>query len=154
VIEVLRERLQAALKSATERTDEQAAATLRLVLAAVRERDHCARAAGASEGVSDAEIEALLREMVAQRTEQISRCESQARLDEVEQESAEIRILESFLPPKLGESETRAAVEEAIRAVGAAKLKDTGKVIAWLKQRHNGRMDFALARRLLCERLH
>lgn len=150
---MLRERLQAALKSATERTDEQAAATLRLVLAAVRERDHCARAAGAGHGVGDAEIEELLRDMVAQRAQEIARCESQARLDEAEQESAEIRLLESFLPPKMGESETRAAVEEAIRAVGAAKLKDTGKVIAWLKQRHNGRMDFALARRLLCERL-
>lgn len=150
---MLRERLQAALKSATERTDEQAAATLRLVLAAVRERDHCARAAGAGQGLGDAEIEDLLREMVAQRAEQISRCESQARLDEAEQETAEIRLLESFLPPRLDESQTRAAVEEAIRAVGASKLKDTGKVIAWLKQRHNGRMDFALARRLLCERL-
>ncbi len=153
MIEVLRERLQAALKSATERTDEQAAATLRLVLAAVRERDHRARAAGAGQGLGDAEIEDLLREMVAQRAEQISRCESQARLHEAEQETAEIRLLESFLPPRLDESQTRAAVEEAIRAVGASKLKDTGKVIAWLKQRHNGRMDFALARRLLCERL-
>ena len=50
--------------------------------------------------------------------------------------------------------ETRAAVEEAIREVGASKLKDTGRVIAWLKERHDGRMDFALVRKLLCERLH
>lgn len=150
---VLRERLQAALKDATSRTDERAAATLRLVLAAVRERDLSARADGSAQSIGDAEIEALLREMVAQRTEEIARCETQARLDLAEQESEEIRLLESFLPPKLGEPETRAAVEEAIRAVGAVKLKDTGRVIAWLKQRHNGRMDFALARRLLCARL-
>ncbi len=151
---MLRERLQAALKSATERTDEQAAATLRLVLAAVRERDLCARAAGASQGLADSEIEQLLREMVAQRTREIRRCESRARLDEAEQESAEIKLLESFLPPKMTEEETRAAVEEAIRAVGAAKLKDTGRAVAWLKERHDGRMDFTLARKLLCERLH
>jgi hypothetical protein len=150
---VLRERLQAALKDATARTDERAAAMLRLILAAVRERDLGARAGGSGQGLGDAEIEALLREMVAQRTDEIARCESQARLDQAEQESEEIRILESFLPPKLGEPETRAAVEEAIRAVGAVKLKDTGRVITWLKQRHNGRMDFGLARRLLCDRL-
>lgn len=150
---MLRERLQAALKDASARADERAAATLRLILAAVRERDHCARAAGTAQTVPDSEIEELLREMVAQRTDEIVRCESRARLDQAEQESDEIRILESFLPPRLGESETRAAVEQAIREVGAVKLKDTGRAIAWLKQRHNGRMDFGLARRLLCARL-
>lgn len=151
---MLRQRLQAALKEATERTDERTAAMLRLVLAAIKERDHCLRATGQAQAVGDEEIEELLREMVAQREAEIAKCESQARLEQAEQESQEIGILQSFLPPRLGEAETRAAVEDAIRAVGATKLKDTGKVIAWLKERHDGQMDFRLARRLLCERLH
>jgi uncharacterized protein YqeY len=92
--------------------------------------------------------------MVAQRRREIVRCEACARVDVAEQEAEEIGVIEQFLPPRMSQAEIDSAVETAIKDVGATKLKDTGKVIAALKQRYNGQMDFACAKRLLCERLH
>jgi uncharacterized protein len=151
---VIRERLNAALRDAAETGEPRALATLRLILAAVRERDHCAREAGSAEGLSDGEIRAMLQDMVTQRHEEIARCEACARVDRAEQEAEEISVIEQFLPPKMSEAEIGGAIEAAIEAVGATKLKDTGKVIAALKERYNGQMDFACAKRLLCQRLH
>lgn len=151
---MLRERLHAALKDATENGEQRSVSTLRLILAALRERDHCAREAGAAEGLSDREIRAMLQDMVGQRRREIQRCESCARVDLAEQEAEEIGIIEQFLPPPMSPIEIATAVDACIRAVGASKLKDTGKVIAALKERYNGQMDFACAKRLVCERLH
>lgn len=151
---MLRERLNAALKDASEAGEQRAVATLRLILAAVRERDHCAREAGDGEGLSDDEIRAMLRHMVEQRRQEIARCESHAQLELAEREAEEIRVIEQFLPPRMSEAEIADAVTSAIDAVGATKLKDTGRVIAALKERYNGQMDFACAKRLLCQRLH
>lgn len=150
---MLRERLNAALKDAVAAGEQRAAATLRLILAAIRERDRVAREAGAAEGLDEAEIVVMLQDMVAQRRQEIARCEACARVDRAEQEAEEIRVIEPFLPPKMSQDEIRAAVEAAIEALGATRLKDTGKVIAALKERYGGRMDFACAKRLLCERL-
>ncbi len=151
---MLRERLHAAFKDANERGDERALATLRLVLAALKERDHCSRSAGAAEGMADEDIRAMLRDMVEQRKAEIGRCECCAQLDLAEKEAEEIGILERFLPAPMSDSEIGAAVELAIRELGATRLKDTGRVIATLKERFNGQMDFTRAKRLLCERLH
>jgi uncharacterized protein YqeY len=96
----------------------------------------------------------MLEDMVAQRRQEIARCEACARVDRAEQEAEEIGIIEQFLPARMSEQEIGGAVEAAIQAVGATKLKDTGKVIAALKERYNGQMDFACAKRLLCQRLH
>lgn len=154
VTELLRERLSAALKDAAETGDERAAATLRLVFAALKERDQCARDRGMAAGLDDAAIVAMLRDMVAQRRIEINRCETCANLDRAEQEAEEIRILERFLPTRMSEAEIDQAVEAAIRDLGATKLKDTGRVIAALKERFDGQMDFASAKRRLCQRLH
>jgi uncharacterized protein YqeY len=151
---MLRERLNTALKNAMVADNQRAVATLRLILAALRERDHCAREAGAVEGLGEGEIRTMLRDMVTQRREEIARCEACARVDRAEQEAEEIGIIEQFLPPRMSEAEIGSAVEAAIRSVGATRLKDTGRVIATLKERYNGQMDFARAKRLLCERLH
>jgi uncharacterized protein len=151
---MLRDRLNAALKDAMETGDHRSVATLRLILAALRERDHCAREAGAVEGLGEGEIRTMLRDMVSQRREEIARCEACARVDRAEQEAEEIDIIERFLPPRMSEAEIGSAVEAAIQSVGATRLKDTGRVIATLKERYNGQMDFARAKRLLCERLH
>jgi len=150
---MLRERLNAALKDAMEAGEQRAVATLRLIHAALRERDHCAREAGVPEGVTDPEIRAMLRAMVDQRRQEIARCEACARVDLAEQEAQEIGVIERFLPPPMSEAEVGAAVEAAIADIGAKRLKDTGKVIAALKERYDGQMDFARAKRLLCERL-
>jgi uncharacterized protein len=151
---VIRERLQAALKDATESGEQRAIATLRLIQAALRERDHCARDAGTAEGVGEHEIRTMLADMVAQRRQEIARCEACARVDRAEQEAEEIGIIEQFLPARMSEQEIGGAVDAAIAAMGATRLKDTGKVIAALKERYNGQMDFACAKRLLCQRLH
>jgi uncharacterized protein YqeY len=151
---VLRERLNAALKDAMESGEQRAVATLRLILAAIRERDRCAREAGAADGLDDDEIRTMLQDMVAQRRQEIARCEACARVDRAEQEAQEIGVIEPFLPSRMSQAEIGAAVEAAIAAAGATRLKDAGKVIAALKQRYGGQMDFACAKRILCERLH
>ena len=151
---MIRERLQAALKDATEAGEQRAIATLRLIQAALRERDHCARHAGTGEQLGEGEIRVMLQDMVAQRRQEIVRCEACARVDRAEQEAEEIGIIEQFLPARMSEQEIGGAVQAAIEAVGATRLKDTGKVIAALKERYNGQMDFACAKRLLCQRLH
>lgn len=151
---MLRERLSGALKGAIDSGDERAAATLRLVMAAVKERDCCTGRTMNAGGISDEEIVTMLRDMVEQRRCDIPRCEETARLDQAEQETEEIAVLERFLPPRMSEGQMASAVEEIMRELGATKLKDTGRVIAALKQRYNGQMDFGTAKRLLCQRLH
>ena len=146
----LRTRLAQALKTAP---DGDGSATLRLVMAAVKERDHCARQAGVAEELDDAAIEAMLRDMVAQREVDIARCEEAARLDDAEQEQSEIEVLEQFLPQRMSDNEVDAAVDEMIGKVGAERLKDTGRVIAALKERYYGEMDFARAKRRVCQKL-
>lgn len=151
---MLRERLNAAYRDASEAGEQRMAATLRLILTALRERDLCARDAGVRDGLSDDDIRAMLRSMVEQRRQEIARCETCARLDQAQQEAEEIGIIEQFLPPRMSEEEIHSAVDAAIQSVGATRLKDTGKVIAALKERYNGQMDFTCAKRLLCQRLH
>ena len=150
----MRQRLQAALKEAADRSDERAAATLRLVWAAINERDQCAREEGESDGLSEDEIVQMLRDMVEHRRVEITRCENTARLELAEREAEEIDILQRFLPHKMNDQEIGSAVEKAIAELMATKLKDAGKVIALLKERFDGQMDFASAKRLLCQRLH
>lgn len=151
--DVLRDQLATALKSASEVGDERAVGTLRLVLAAISERDHCAREAGHQGGIGEDAILSMLKDMVAQRRAEIDRCESVARLELAEQEAQEIAVLERFLPARLSDDETQAAVDEAIRKMGATKLKDMGPILAELKQRYNGTMDVSTAKQMLCDRL-
>lgn len=151
---MIREQLKSAYQDADKGGDEVAAATLRLVMAALKERDHCARNEGAKDGIDDQAIIGLLQDMVVQRRDDICRCEVRARLDMAEKEAAEIAVLERFLPAQMSSEEIDDAVGEAIRETGATKLKDTGRVIATLKQRYNGHMDFKCAKRCVRQRLH
>lgn len=151
--DVLRDRLATSLTKAVDAGDERACGILRLVIAAVNERDHCARESGQGSGVSEEAILAMLKDMVAQRRLEIDRCESGARLDLAEQEEQEIKILEQFLPAQLNAEETLAAVESAIAELGATKLKEMGPVLTSLKAHYNGTMDVNLAKKLLCDRL-
>ena len=94
-----------------------------------------------------------LATMIDQRVVEINRCESMARLDQAAQEADEMAVLQQFLPPKMTSAEIDDAVDAVIDEVGARKLKDIGRVIATLKERYPGRMDFARAKRHSCERL-
>ena len=88
------------------------------------------------------------------RPEALRRAHAAKHLSETEREAEEIAILERFLPPRMSSNQTALVVEDIIRELGATKLKDAGRVIAALKERYSGQMDFATAKRLLCERLH
>jgi len=142
---MVRQEINEALKQAMRAKDETAVSTLRLIIAAVKDRDIAARAKGNTEGVPDDEIRSLLQTMVKQRRESIALYEQGGRLDLAETEQAEIRVIERFLPRQLGEQETRVAVEQVIDEIGADSLKDMGRTMAALRARYAGRMDFALA---------
>lgn len=142
---MLRNRLSEALKAALKAKDQRRVSTLRLILAAIKDRDIQARGDGLADGVSDEEILGVLQKMIKQRRESIEHYETAGRLELAEQEQEEIAIVQEYLPKPLTEAETEAAAREAIQELSAAGIKDMGRVMARLKERHAGRMDFAKA---------
>jgi uncharacterized protein len=141
----LREKINTALKEAMRARDAVRLGTLRLIGAAIKDRDIVARGEGRADGVTDAEIVAILARMVKQRQESIRAYEEGGRLDLAEGEAIEIAVIEGFLPRQLTEAETAQAIDAAIAETGAAGVRDIGRVMALLKERHTGTMDFAAA---------
>jgi uncharacterized protein YqeY len=150
---MLRARLNDDLKTALKAKDQLAVATLRLILAALKDRDIAARGKGNSDGVKDEEILELLQKMVRQRRESIEAYRNGDRQDLAEREAAEIEVIKRFLPEELDEAEVQSAVEQTIAELQADSVKDMGKVIGTLKQRYAGRMDFGKASQLVKQRL-
>ncbi|MEZ5774993.1 MAG: GatB/YqeY domain-containing protein [Hyphomicrobiaceae bacterium] len=143
---MLRERLGEELKSAMKAQDRRRTTTIRLILAAVKDRDLALHAdSDGRDRIGDAEIAELLTKMVKQRQEASATYAGAGRNDLVTQEQDEIAIIREFLPQQLSEEETRAAVIDVIADLNAGGLKDMGRVMAALKERHAGRMDFARA---------
>ena len=141
----MRNRLEEALKTATLSRDQRAMSTLRLILAALRDRDIAERSKGNLSGLSDEQIIALLHSMVKQRRESISLYESGGREDLARQEAEEITVIEQFMPPQMSEAEVDEAVGAVIAEAEARTLKDMGRVMAVLRERYAGRMDMARA---------
>ena len=141
----LRDRFNEAMKDAMRSKAVKRLSTVRLMLAAVKDRDIAARTEASREGISDEEILGLLAKMIKQREESAATYESGGRPELAAGEREEITIIREFMPRQLSAEETRAAVQEVIAATGAASLKDMGKVMAALKERHAGSMDFAKA---------
>ncbi|MBN2752762.1 MAG: GatB/YqeY domain-containing protein [Rhodospirillaceae bacterium] len=125
--------------------EELATSVLRLILAALKDRDIAERGKGREGGLSDEEIVGLLQSMVKQRRESIKMYEQGHRPELAGKEASEIEIIEGFLPRQMGDDEIRAVVESTIAEVEATALKDIGKVMAILRERHPGTMDFAKA---------
>lgn len=142
---MIRQRFNEALKSAMKARNERAVSTLRLILAALKDRDIAARGRGNTQGISEEEILAMLQAMTRQRRESIELYEQGGRLDLAEAEREEIAIIEGFLPKQMDEAATRSAVEQVIAEIGAKGLKDMGRTMAELKSRYAGQMDFAKA---------
>jgi uncharacterized protein len=117
---------------------------IRLIQAALKDKDIEARGAG-KEPLSDEEILALLQKMVKQRQESITMYEQGGRAELAQQERDEVTVISSYLPQQMDEAETKAAIEAAIAETGAASMKDMGKVVAALRAKYAGRMDFAKA---------
>jgi len=150
---MLRARLDEALKSALLAREGCAVATLRLVLATLKDRDIAERSKGNHSGIADDQILTLLQSMIKQRRESIALYERGRRDDLARQEAEEIAVIESFLPPQMGGEEMETVVSAIIDECGAKTLKDMGRVMGMLKTRHAGQMDFAAASSRVKERL-
>jgi uncharacterized protein len=150
---MLRDAFADRLKQAMKARDAGTVSAVRLILAGLKERDVAARGEGRPEGLSDADIGRMLQGMIRQRRESIALFEQGNRRDLADKERAEIAVIEGFLPQQMGEAETEAAVRAAIAELGASAVKDMGKVMAALRERHPGSLDLgrasAVARRLL-----
>ena len=138
----LRTRITASLKDAMKAKEAEKLATLRLINAAIKDRDIEARADGHEDGVGNDAVLAILGKMVKQRQESAKVYEEGGRLELAEKELNEITIIEEFLPRQLSEDEAAAAVDAAIAEVGADSIRDMGKVMGVLKSKYTGQMDF------------
>lgn len=138
----LREKVAASLKQAMRDKAADRLSTLRLINAAIKDKDIAARAEGNDEGVANSEVLAILGKMSKQRLESARAYEEGGRLDLAEREKAEIEVIEEFLPRQLSEEEAEKAVAEAVSEVGAQSIRDMGKVMAILKSKYTGQMDF------------
>ncbi|MCW8844180.1 MAG: GatB/YqeY domain-containing protein [Rhodobacteraceae bacterium] len=138
----LRNEINTALKQAMRDRAAERLSTLRLISAAIKDRDIAARGEGNEEGVGEDEVLAILAKMVKQRQESARTYEEGGRLDLAERELNEITVIEEFLPKQLDEAETVAAIEAAIAETGAGSIRDMGKVMGALKTKYTGQMDF------------
>ncbi len=150
---MLRTRLSDALKTAMKAKEGCAVSTLRLIHAALKDRDIAARGNGNMDGIGDDDILSLFQSMIKQRRESIDAYQRGGRMELAQKEAEEISIIEGFLPEQMSEEAIAAAVGEAISEIGAANLKDMGKVMAVLKETYAGCMDFGKASGLVKARL-
>ncbi|MEE8188341.1 MAG: GatB/YqeY domain-containing protein [Kiloniellales bacterium] len=150
---MFRTELNDALKVAMKARDKCAVSTLRLILAALKDRDIAARSKGTTDGIGMDEILEMLHKMVRQRKEAIEAYRKGGREELADQEAEEIEVIRRFLPKQLGESEIRGAVDEVIGELEASSIKDMGRVMGALKERYAGRMDFGQASAQVKERL-
>jgi uncharacterized protein YqeY len=150
---MLRTELNEALKTAMKARDQRAVSTVRLILAALKDRDIAARTKGVTDGIGEDEIIEMLHKMVRQRRESIELYEKGGRLELAQQEQEEIGVIERYLPKQMNEAEMADAVTAAIGETGASSVKDMGKIMGLLKQRFAGRMDFAKAGQLVKQKL-
>ena len=138
----LRSRINTAMKQAMKDKSAERLSTIRLINAAIKDRDIAARTEGKENGVGDDEVLAILAKMTKQRQESAKTYEEAGRLDLSERELAEIKVIEEFLPRQLTDSEIQSAVSEAINDLGASSIRDMGKVMGSLKSKYAGQMDF------------
>lgn len=149
----LRTRINAALKEAMKSKDAERLSTLRLVNAAIKDREIAQRGEGGEEAVGDAEVLAILGKMVKQRHESARAYEEGGRLELAQKELDEIKVIEEFLPRQLTPDEVSAALDAAMEEVGAASIRDMGRVMAALKAKYTGQMDFGAVGPMVKDRL-
>ncbi|WP_243371355.1 GatB/YqeY domain-containing protein [Microvirga solisilvae] len=149
---MLRDRFTAEMKEAMKAGDKGKLGAIRLIQAALKDKDIEARGNG-KEPLSDEEILALLQKMVKQRQESIAMYEQGGRQELADQEKNEVAVISAYLPKQMSEDETKAAIQAAIAETGAASMKDMGKVVAALRAKYVGQMDFAKASGLVKDML-
>jgi uncharacterized protein YqeY len=139
---MLRDRLNTELKEAMKAGDSATVSTLRMVNAAIKDKDIAARPAGNADGIGEPEILSLLQTMVKQRRESVALYTQGNRPDLVAKEEAEIAVIERYLPAQMDAAAMEQAVAAAIAEAGAVSVKDMGKVMGVLKAKYAGQMDF------------
>ena len=142
---MLREAITERMKTALRAKDTRTLSTVRLIMAALKDRDIAARTGGDRPQIPDSEVLRMLQGMVKQRRESIELYQKGNRPELAQQESEEIAVIESFLPQQMDEAGIEAAAKAAIAESGAAGIKDMGKVMAALRERHAGVIDLAKA---------
>jgi hypothetical protein len=150
---MIRDDIKAALVSAMKSGDKAATATLRLVQSALKNRDIELRGASGPPIEDDVLVAEVLQKMIKQRRESVALYEQGGRQELADSESAEIAVIEGFLPQQMSEEEAKAAIDAIVVETGAASVKDMGRVMAALKERHAGRMDMSKASGLVKARL-
>lgn len=140
-----REEFSAAQKEAMKNKDQLTLSTVRLIQAALKDKDIYARGLGNPDGISEGEILSMLQSMIKQRAESAKTYRDANRPELADKEDAEIKIIEGFLPKQMSEDEAAAAIEAVIKEIGAGDIKDMGKVMNELKARYAGQIDFAKA---------
>lgn len=149
----LRSRINSALKTAMKEKDATRLSTLRLINAAIKDKDIDARAEGQDEGVGDAQVLSILGKMSKQRGESAKAYEEGGRIDLADRERSEVAIIEEFLPQQLSAAETAKAVDAAITEVGAESIRDMGAVMGVLKAKYTGQVDFGSVGPMVKDRL-
>lgn len=150
---LLRDRLQTALKEAMKAKEADRLSTLRLINAAIKDREIALRGESDAGEVGEPEILQIMGKMVKQRQESARAYEEGGRLELAEKELAEIGVIQEFLPRQLDQAEIAATVDAAVAETGAASIRDVGKVMAALKSRYTGQMDFGAVGALVKARL-
>jgi uncharacterized protein YqeY len=149
----LRARISDALKDAMKAKDAARLSTLRLINAAIKDRDIALRGDGRDDGVTSDEVLQILGKMVKQRQESARAYEEGGRLELAEKERSEIVVIEDFLPKQLSEDEVAAAIDKAVKTTGAESIRDMGKVMGELKGKYTGQMDFSQVGPMVKDRL-
>ena len=150
---MLRERLDRSLKASLRQKNQRAVSTVRLILAAIRDRDIAERGKGNPDGIDDREILRVLQTMIRQRQEAIALYEQGGRPELARQEADEISIVQDFLPAQLSDDEIDRAIRAVMSEIGAGGIKDMGRAMGVLRERYAGRMDFAKASAILKRQL-
>ena len=145
----MRERIAQAMKDALKSKDQAALSTIRLISAALKDRDIAARSDNNHDGISDDEILSMLQTMIKQRNESAKMYEDGGRPELAAAEQAEIELIKQFLPEQLSHDDIEKAIKDAVAETGAASIKDMGKVMAHLKEHFAGQMDFSAASQMV-----
>ena len=145
----MRERIAQAMKDALKSKDQATLSTVRLIVAALKDRDIAARSDNNHDGISDDEILSMLQTMIKQRNESAKMYEDGGRPELADAEKAEIVLIQQFLPEQLSKGDIEKAITEAIAQTNAGSIKDMGKVMAHLKEQHAGQMDFSAASQMV-----
>ncbi|CAI8405108.1 MAG: Uncharacterised protein [Alphaproteobacteria bacterium UBA4588] len=141
----MREIIASAMKTALKEKDQVGLSTIRLISAALKDRDIAARSSDNNEGISDDEILSMLQTMIKQRNESVKMYEQGNRPELAAAEKAEIAIIQQFLPAQLSAEDVASAIADAIAETGANSVRDMGKVMACLKEKYAGQLDFTAA---------